>query len=236
MRSANRKPCSTLHPKRKPIPDRDLSSEYLFGVPVGNRKQTVRVLTQNRGRGFISKPSSDRTADFVAHIAQKLRQNRVFVPQIVEIDSMHNLVHSEKSGKTLYRLLEQYNHRPSTPLCRHILQTYGKIFRMMGRVHQSGIEHTHPNVDNIIINGNQVGLIDLKYVNTPACGWKSAINIMEAFANDYLALRAQFSAIEALARTIGQEKTIRRRLLSQMVRQYPCSPKIKQQVVEILLM
>ncbi|MBS3061096.1 MAG: hypothetical protein J4215_00775 [Candidatus Diapherotrites archaeon] len=107
---------------------------------------------------------------------------------------------------------------------------------MIGRVHQLGIAHGHPHGYNIIVSGSKVGLIDFRLATAadPSI-WRDMKRIRLFFIHDHFKLMRIIRGVKPIFRTRIEQKAVTRQLFSSMIRQYPCSEKIKKELIDYCL-
>lgn len=195
---------------------------------------TRRVYEKGRPRGYLNKLEPAKVAETIA-ITQLLQRNGIFVPRIKEIDWVHGIVHFESGGETLYhRLLRMPPLSPKQQ--RFALDLVSKFARMVGRVQSLGIAQGNTHITNVVIRGNQLGLIDFKFAKrvSPSI-WKSVRSIYHAFEPDYRCFIADWPFLIRAGRSAEELRIIKQKMWERMVRQYPCTETIKKQLVNLLL-
>ncbi len=217
-------------PRKEPI-RRDLSR--LDARPLLTSRVaggTKRVFNRGRPRGYLNrmrvKPKSA--------IIQKLQRAGIFIPRIIEMDPSNGLMHFENGNKTVTYRLRRLNPTQNSSQRKLVQALISKCARTIGRVQAEGVTHRHPHLNNFVVSGNRVGLIDFKRAETVSPNiWSSAGKIFGAFETDYSYFYAWWP--DWLRSVSGPwQEFVAKTAWQQMVRPYPCSPEIKKQLVQRL--
>jgi hypothetical protein len=231
-----RKPLS----QRKPVLEQELFGEWNDAASLPNTRKTRRTLVgypygkTPRERVYISRPmvEDERTPVIVqTEIAEQLRKNRVYVPRILGIDSEYGIIKFEQGGTTLRNWIYARRNRfgPQTQrVFRGILQ---KWMRALSRAELAGIAHNHPHVRNTVLNKNQIGFIDLSQSEKVTPDWRDAQSVIQSFNRDWIYASEGFVYFY---REIPKHRAFfeneRKRFFSNLLKQYPCTPTVRQQI------
>ena len=199
---------------------------------VSTRRQLLlsrRRKILGRNRDFLFHTTAPKTQ---LEIISLLSKNGIYVPRLTAIDIQGKIFEFEYGGKRLSRRIDEMLRKNKLDqTSRSISELLFKAFRMIGRVHSLGVCHGHPHSNNIVVRGNQVGLIDFKYSRqVPKEIWKNPDHIFFNFKSDYNYLSKFLKLLVS-----PQELQLFKALFSRLVARYPCTQEIKTQVLKKIL-
>lgn len=198
-------------------------------------EKTRRRLDHNRAREYVSSLGSSSRTAMALKTMQLLRRNGVWVPRANAVDPAHHLVQIQPGGRTLSDYIASARYDRTNKTLSALL---AKTFRAIGRMHQLGICHGHPHDQNVVVKGNVVGFIDFQHAKrAPNRIWTSSAEIVRFFGKDYSTLTLSFGPLipAFLAGTPAQTRYVQRKLFERIIRQYPCSHAIKEEVLAQVL-
>lgn len=210
----------------------------------GETRKSRRVQHQNRNRGYIQKfsygPYNTRgeIVQKIVRLVRVLQQEGFLVPKIKAIDQTKSIIEFENAGQSLHDRLRKQLQNETPAAQKQAIDLLAKTFRMIGRLHGKGYSHEHPIMSNIIVKGNQIGLIDLVAVEEVSKNiWKNgARTIQQTLQRDYYFLQKDLDAILKGVKITNppQQKRIQRAMWTRLVNRYPCDANTKEILIERL--